>query len=532
MASEKENMHTFISSINELFIKYKDNPYILQRLQFHLTNLPTILEQENKRYDERVMRINELTLEQDIFFKVFLSQNQYYYMPYNNLYYNYDGKTYKIVKDDDIHHHLLSTITDEGKLIQWKHKTKLTIIKKIKDRSLFKSTPETYTIQNVLTFLQTIFQTKTEAKYVLTVIGDCLLKKNTENLLYFVSSNFKKVIALIDSIGYITTGNSIMSNFITKYHDSHKIHLYRLIKTNETANTLSYEIVKDVLNNIGIDLLCVAAHYSDRYGNSDQYLKTKTEDLIKNHVLYFMENPLEKIVHEFMTQCIENVETNDTCIPWKNMHYIWKLYLANINIPNMVYSTQLQVMLSQKLENENENGNVLFKKVTSKYLPRVSSFLSFWDKYITITSDNKDYDEYEIDELITLYKSQDPKNAQVSEIIMIKMICHYFSPEVEVVDNKYITNIRCNLWSKQDDINEFLIQYKMNLMNSQCESNQGLTSFDDFYQSYKAYFKAKSVLDQRAIPIVSKHFFEKCLSNELTKYIVFEKFVTSEWLQN
>ena len=59
-------------NISDLFEKYKDNPYILQRLQIHLINLPAILEGENKRYEERVSRINELTLEQDNFYKVFL----------------------------------------------------------------------------------------------------------------------------------------------------------------------------------------------------------------------------------------------------------------------------------------------------------------------------------------------------------------------------------------------------------------------------------------------------------------------------
>ena len=78
-------------NISELFEKYKDNPYILQRLQIHLINLPAILEGENKRYEERVSRINELTLEQDNFYKVFLSKHQYFYMPYNNIFYEYDG---------------------------------------------------------------------------------------------------------------------------------------------------------------------------------------------------------------------------------------------------------------------------------------------------------------------------------------------------------------------------------------------------------------------------------------------------------
>ena len=208
-----------IKTITDLNEKYKDNPYIIQRLENHITNLRNILEQENKRYDERVSKFNELSFEQDNFLKVFLSKHQYYYMPYNNIYYEYDNKSYKVIKDDDIHYKLLSTITDERKLIQWKHKTKQTIIKKIKERHLLKTTPETYTIQNVLTFIQTIFKTRTECKYFLTIIGDCILKKNLTGINYFVSASLKKIICLIDNIIYVTTGSSIMNNFITKYHD-------------------------------------------------------------------------------------------------------------------------------------------------------------------------------------------------------------------------------------------------------------------------------------------------------------------------
>ncbi len=70
---EVEKINTISQMINELNVKYKDNPYMIQRLETHLVNLPNILEQENKRYDERVTRFNELTLEQDNFHKVFLT---------------------------------------------------------------------------------------------------------------------------------------------------------------------------------------------------------------------------------------------------------------------------------------------------------------------------------------------------------------------------------------------------------------------------------------------------------------------------
>jgi hypothetical protein len=517
---EQERIDLYCQMLIELNTKYKDNAYMLQRLESHLQSLGNVLEQEQKKYDERLSRHNELTLEQDNFHKVFLSKHQYYYMPYNNSYYEYDGKKYKIVKEDDIHYNLLSSITNEGKLVQWKHKTKQTIIKHIKDRILIKSTPETYTIQNVLGYLQTIFETKSEAKYFLTVIGDCILKKNTDGLLYFVSSSAKKLVTLIDYVSYITTGTNIMSHFITKYHESHKISSYRLIKIKETSDVFPNEIVNDVLNIIGIDLICVACHYSERYSNGDNYLKTKTDD---GYAQYFIKNPLEKIVDDFVSCCIEKV-TTETNMHWKNMHYIWKLYLSQLKIPNMVYSSQLQTILSGKLENTIEsNGNLLFTHITSKYLPSVSSFLSFWEKHVVISEHCIDF-EYEIDELLSLYKT---KGCQISESSMIKIICHYFAPQVQVIGNKYVTNITCNLWNKQDDISDFLKSYKAEQSKNLLTE---LISFDDLYNDYKTYIKATGLVEQKNYLIVSKQFFEKYITSQLTNYIEYEKFVSPQWL--
>jgi hypothetical protein len=254
----------------------------------------------------------------------------------------------------------------------------------------------------------------------------------------------------------------------------------------------------------------------------------KIDENVRNNIMYFVENPLEKIVDEFISQCIEKVAV-ESSITWKNVHYIWKLYLNNLNIPNMIYSTQLQTLLADKIANTNENGNIVFLNVTSKYLPYVSSFLSFWEKYIVITNDNFD-DEYEIDELITLYKSSEQKISQISDTNMIKMIRHYFSPQVEIIDNKYVTNIKCNLWSKHDDIMEYLHYYK-NITGKAGGKGQQLISFEELYQGYRNYFKAKCVTEQKTFPIVSKQFFEKFISNQLTIYIQFDKFVSSDWIQ-
>jgi len=559
-------MDTYFPEENQLEEDSIKREWTITRLQTHITNLPVLLDTEYKKHEERVTRMNELTVEHDNFHKVFLSKHQYYYMPYNNLYYEYDGKTYEIVKDDDIHHRLLSTITDEGKLISWKHKTKLNMIKTIKERNLLKSVPETYTIQTVLGFLNTIFETKSESKYFLTVIGDCILKKNVDSLLFFVNSNTKKLVSFIDSIAYITTGNSIINNFISKHHETHNLALYRLIKTNN--NAISSEILKEVLNKIGIDLLCVAAHYSDRYSNSDNYLNMNLS-LESDNTLYFTKNGINTIIDNFLLQCIETVSTNELTdslklkqkynLTWKNMHYIWKQYLSTINVPNMLYTNNLKTLLKTKLAfiDEKNSLDITFTNVTSKFLPAVSSFLSFWEKHmIIIGSEIKNDlttvelnsasfdDEYEIDEIVSLYKNYlkpivaNCNNYACSDDDVIKIIIHYFSPSVEVIERKYVTNIRCTLWPKQDVIKKMLDEYKVlndnKVNNNKVNDNkvfEELISFDELYHAYRSYCQAIIVVEKTVCLIVSKQFFEKYLLFFLHDYVKFDKFIGVEWLQ-
>ena len=506
--------------ISDLRLKYDDNPYMLQRIETHILNLSNILEQEDKRHIQKVTRNNELTNNLDNFCKIYLSKHHYFYMPYNNVFYEYDGKTYKIIKEDDIQYSLLSTISQEKTLIQWKHKTKQFVLKKIKENSLFKSTPETYTIQHVLNFLKGIFQTKTESKYFLTLIGDCILKKNNDCLSYFVSPRLKRIVGMIDTFNYINTGTTIMGNFITKYHDNHLLKLYRLIRTNETTNILNDEIIGGILNTIGIDLLCVATHYSERYISADNYLKNNDEDGVIKYSLFFINNSVEQIIEDFIENNID-VVSSDSFISWKNMHYIWKLHLSSINIPNMIYSQNLQSLLMSKLSNNNEPSNLIFTNITSKYLPVVSSFLSFWEKHITIANDEIIDYEYEVDELLSLFKRFDKKSSQIDDVLIVRMISHYFSHQVEIVDNKYITNIKCDMWSKTDDINDFLLLYKEKY-NKGCDKNEDeLISFDELYKSYKDNYNKTTKL------IVSKNFFEKYVASNLSDFIEFDKFVSS-----
>jgi hypothetical protein len=536
--------------LEEVYTKYIGNDYIIGRIKSHITNLENVLENENKKNDDRIIKYNELSLEQENFCKVFLNKHQYYYMMHSSLFYEYDNKHYKIVSEDEIQHTLLSSLTDQPKLSQWKHKTKQMIIKQIKESNLLKSTPESYTIQSVINNFSSIFESKIHTKYFLTIIGDCILKKNYENK-YFVNNRLKKLITLIDDICYIISGTKILNNFITKYHENHKLVDYRLIKS--IPNFIVNDIITDIVNTFGIDIICVACYYSERYGSSDNYILTVCDDeSVQSKILYFKNNPSEEyIFNQFTNEYITQTNNNfDATISWKNLQYLWIHFLNSTELPNVIYSDKLKDLLLKKYKTMNtineekiinvdvsnntiHTNNILFYGITSKYLPSISSFLKFWEKYVYVldqnTVDNIPTEQYEVDELILLYKSVN-KNVSISDKDIINIIKYYFCDThsyIQVIDNKYIIGIHCSLWNKPQDIKDFLNDYKPII-----DASQTIIAFSDLYSSYKIYIKAKTTIEAKHYHIINKNYFEAFICGYLSEYIMYDTFVSCEWFTN
>ena len=535
-------------SIEELFKKYENNDYMLQRIYNHVVNyLPSVLDNELKNHEKRINRNMYLTNEQQIFIQVFLSKNQYYYLPSNNCFYEYNGKNYYIVKDDDIIHKLLSSISKDRILLQWKHKTKFNILKQIKERSLFTSIPETDTIQNVLNILYPyIFTTKNQAKYFLTILGDNILKKNS-NLIFLANSKIKKMLSEIDTISYFSIGfTNITNNFIVKYHENHSYDNCRLIKVNENS---SIDLWKETLIKNGLDLICVATHYSNRYENSDNYLNINADEELKNYSFYLKNIPQQEIISNFCSKCFQITNTNTTNttntndkIEWKNVHFIWKQFISSLSLPNMIYSNTLKNILKETFSYDDSAD--AFINITSKYLPIESDFIKFWEKTIIINDqqniqtnlnnfeENSNLEEeLEVDELCMLFKNwvkQDTEetllsSGNISEENVVKILKHFFQ-NVEIVEEKYVLNISCTIWNKSKDIIKSFEFIKNELQKNDFVA---IISFDDAYNYYVKFCNSKSYKF-----IISKRYFEKYLYSMMNDYIVYEKFIETEWLIN
>jgi len=468
-------------NLDSLVEKYADNPYMKGRLHFHVNSLPAILETEELNREKRQQRSIQLTTEHENFLADFLNGNSFFFLSSNNSFYKYNGTSYECISENDLNYCILKSITDNGNLGAWKYKTKYAILKKIKQRPLFKSIPESQTIQNVLNhFYPTIFQSKEETKYFLTIVGDALLKKySEEDPIVFLATGTLKRHEIETNVYNQTSISNLTSSIVTKYHDTYEFANCRLLNF---RNTISETFFKENC----IDFLCVCAYYSERFLNSETYLLSQCDDDLKNKVLYLKTKSKEQIFEEFLSSSFEEGNT-DCVVSWKNIHYLWKQYTAQIVLPtNIIYSQQLKTLFSDRYESVDEG----FTKLTSKLLPQISQFLNFWEKNIVIDETS----ELEIDEIVSLYRHA--SGVSISESSVLSIVNHYFS-HVEIVENKYVMSVACIFWKKTDDITSTINLYK--------SKNEKVVTLDTLYSFY---------LKQK-IPLVkmhvSKRFFKKII---------------------
>jgi hypothetical protein len=449
-----------IDTVSELFVKYQDDPYMSAKLHNHVCiQLSSIMDNIKKNRDERQQRIADLTVEQDEFMERFLHTHRYFYVSTTETFVSYDGTRYELTTEDNILHHILTTITSEKQLMDWKQRTKVYIMKRIKDSPLLKSVPESETIQNVLShFYPSLFETKQEAKYFLTIIGDSLFRKNSD-LIYFIQPRAKAFLREIANISILLFGVNSTHTFKYKFYD-HNYSQCRLVKINDAVN--NEKIWGQLLQNISIDMLCVAAHYSIRYGSADEYLsRFSNQPFLETYAFFLRNTTPEQLVDRFIAEYLQvslngtfithspsatsqlptppnasnllislssfhstngniysqspdttnhtntiarcNPPIRDTTtrqISWKNMQYLWRNFLENQQLPTVIFQQNLKAILTQKLSENYKEDTDNFIGVSSRFMPCIRTFIFFWETTVT-------YDEsceYEIDELCMLYK--------------------------------------------------------------------------------------------------------------------------------
>lgn len=532
----KEKLH---HTLDALIDKYESHEYVYGRLCNYMEKLlPDALENSVNIYKQREERKKQLTCDKDEFTSRFLQKNKYFYSSQSELFLHYDGVHFKAYSEDDIQHQILSTITSEQSLMDWKHKTNINIVKRIKEISPLTAIPESSTIQFVINSLcHGFFTTRNQVKYFLTIIGDCLLCKNS-SLIYIISPLFKELLREISNQSYSLFGvSTILNNIKFKFYE-HNYKDCRLVQFNNKVKKLT---LMTCLTKHMIDLLCVAAHYSQRYGSADAFIQKCDDVKLVDHALYLNRNTTENIIDTFLERTttslpstslpstslpLPSTSLTSTYISHKNMIFLWKNYLEEQNIPNIIFYTALKNILKTKCKYDEDTDCYL--DITSTKLPIVSKFIKFWDttitdsvSYMNVSYMNVSYSNVsylEVDELLVLFKqfnSSGKTNINMNENLLVDLI-HHFYPDIIIIDNKYIQNINCSLWDKRSDVVNSLEVFKMKCS----EQEEHTKSLNDAYEYYTS---CKHLIN------VSKNYFERIAIELINSHIDEDGLIKSSW---
>ena len=506
-----------IAIINGLHEKYANDPYMSVRLHNYIINqLPSIMSNISIKHQMSIVRLDELTVEYDSFIQTFLNNNRYFYSSSTENFFYYDGIHYKIFNEDGILHHILTTITRDRSLMSWKYKTKVSIMKRIKDNSLLSSVPESATIQNVIMALYpAVFATKSEAKYFLTVLGDNITRKNTI-LIHILPPYAKAFIRELNNFSQINVGSNLFQTFKLKYHE-HDYANCRIINMNETVK---YENVwRNIIDEYGIDVICVACHYSMRFGSSDEYLTSSHDLRLKSHAFYLKDRTSADLVDGFIRDYITLDSANSgLVITWKNVQYLWKHYLNQNRLPMIIYQTPLKTAMKARMNDHYSEDSDSFTGIFSKFLPEIQSFTQFWDDTMTDDENESGLELGEIRHLFDLWGKKTSRNAFGTSDEQTLDLIQYYYPNVITENYKYIQEIRCSLWDKKSGINDAL--------DALCIENLNAGGDMPIYDAYIYYCKRQR--DSGDL-IVSKSYFENHVHKILHAYVLENRIIAKSW---
>jgi hypothetical protein len=528
-----------------------DNEYVLERIHAYVkTQLPQAIKNYQAAHAERETRKKSLELLADEITETFLNRTKYFYCQQSELYFTYNNQVrYSVIHEDEIHHRILSDITvsdvtSSSGTSAIKYRIKNKIIKSIQSRDILSSIPESRTIQHVIGLLYpALFRTRDHAKYFLTILGDVLLKKSAP-LIYFIPPASKDFIKDLggECYGLFGSGsNTFATAFKFKYYD-HQYKDCRIVDIHAPAASSSVSVAESAssaahhhrpahlrlshmpeLKSSIIDLFCVAAHYSHRFGSADGFLDhhCKTPE-VASHAWFFRARTEQQIISEFVDHSTEPA-SSENGITMPNMLYLWKLYLADFRLPSMIFAASLRSKLADyaaasaaSAASSASTPPDIFPNRTSRYLPVVTQFRRFWGEQCFI---NDTEIELEIDELSTLFNEYVGAGA-ASDATLLGILRHFY-PDIIIEDDKYILNMGCLLWDKKAEINEYLERFK-----TQCIT-QNLSFPQPLYNAYE-YYCGKCYLAAKR-RIISKRYFEKYFVEEYAEYLDENGMITLKW---
>jgi len=524
------DIETLKQKFSILVNTYKHDNQSLKKIENVICNsLPNKIKEDEIINTKRQHRKDYLHEVSEKFINNFLAQKEYmyFYIHNSNIFINYDGHNYNVVSEDQVWYQVLNKISlhQNKNLSQWKYKIKNSIIKKIKSRNLLKSIPESHTIQNVLQYVcNTLLIEKTHAKYILAVIGDNLLKKDLcQELLYFTEPKFKQWFQNIGDLSffYFKYSKNPIDNIKFKFYN-HDFEKCRLLQLKNIAYQNDFEENNYIKQN-GLNLLCVASHYSNRFQNSENFLNNYcNKPGFINQICYLKNNQIYQVFNNFRESYIEVTDDPKLFVREKDLLFLWKDFLHTENLPQIIFLQEMKIHMKQHLSIEFDENYNYYTNITSTKLTIIQNFSLFMEKHIVFDSAKTDEceitgNELELSELVNIYNHYLKVNNKSYLYYLDEYNCKNILNllyNIDVVDFKYINGISCNLWNKRQDLRDFIETFYCNYD----------ISLYDLYNEY--CMKCERT---KKIFIISKLFFDKSIYDMISDDNIEDNLINREF---
>tara|TARA_Y100000780_G_C13691741_1_gene419833 strand:+ start:2994 stop:4517 length:1524 start_codon:yes stop_codon:yes gene_type:complete len=484
---------------NELCNNHKNEPLFLSQFNDYIELIEDKIKEKlviKKSREERKRILND---KKEAFINHFMETHNYYYIPESEIFIEYNKENYSQINENKIWVEIYNEVNKNKELSPWKQKVRLEIISQLKKHTIYNEQliPETKTIQTVLQIMQSILlPNKHYSKYFLTLLGDCLLKKNISPNVIITTNNIDVFIDDLEFQIHHYMRCYFKDIFKHKYYN-HNYDNIRLIQTRDCVDNAF--IWSTTIKQYIFDIIFVACHYSKRYKNADNYIHNCCNHSdTKEKVLYCFNYTKEDILKSFIETMFE--KNNKLCVFKTDLKYLINDYFEKIDIPKVLFYADVDEYFEKNFEELlDANNNTYFNGLTAKNSNFISSFNSLFSELFIINKDTKTY--FEIDEILLIFskkqKKQKYKKYELDEKMLLSLIKHYY-PEVNITNNKYLNNIECNIWDKNQDISLFLD-------NDNSKNNENNTLHTE--KLYEKYFKWCET--NKKTFIVSKSYFEE-----------------------
>ena len=504
-----------LKTISDLFNKY-NKVELYNKINYYIKKeLPERLDLYIKK-EERKQQIEE---EIDYYINDFLinRSEKYIYISRSEIYIKYDGKNFQIENESNIIHTVLQDISEKKNLIQWKHKIKNLIIKRIKDTCFFSVIPESNTIQKILSFFtSTLFSNKDLSKYFLTILGDNILKKNN-NILHILDNKSKNLIQDLEF--------RICDYFKNVYHcnqsfkfawNNYDYEICRIVTFSPLVE--KQDIWINFIKQNFLNIISVSVYYSKRYTSSENFINTIPSNIIKNKINFLKNKNYENIIDLFIDN-VKIVENENSSISLKEIHYLWKIFLNDNELPYILFLSKATNVLKSRFTFKNNK----FFNIKSYYLEKIKILENFWKDFII----KENGEEIEVSELCDIYNDWIKSNNEYNELNYFldeEFFTRYISDFYEIeIKGKNIENMKCTLWDKKLETDNIFKDLKIKYKFSQ---NLYESSVDSIYTDYCNTCSNK----EYNYKVVSKGWFTKYINQVIPeKYIIKNRILNNYW---